>query len=138
MILYWHDLACGKMTKVVALFYLHDVVTWLIALYLMILMIRTLPHWIRACHILPHATSHLQLSCHVRFRFSQYPCTVSVISPSSGIEIRHIRMCWNGDDDAVVLVLVPALESSWIMLCYHVKVPCHVFLANLVVYHVRP
>jgi hypothetical protein len=56
------------------------------------LVMRTSPHWIRACHVLPHATSRLQLSCHVRFGFRQHPCSVSVISPSSGIETRCIRM----------------------------------------------
>jgi hypothetical protein len=88
---------------------------------------RKSPRWIRARHILPHATSRLQFSCHVRFGFSQHPCTVSVISPSSGIKTRRIRMCWNGDDDTVILVPLPAREGSWIMLCDHDKLLHHVF-----------
>ena len=89
------------------------------------LLMRTSPCWIRAHHVLPDATSRLQLSCHVRFRFSRHPCTVSAISPSSGIETRRIRMRWKGDDDTIISVLVPAPEGSWIMLCDHEKVLRH-------------
>jgi hypothetical protein len=69
---------------------------------------RTSPRWMRAHHVLPHATSRLQLSCHVWFGFSRHPYTVSVISPSSGIETRRIRMRWKGDDATIIMVFVPA------------------------------
>jgi hypothetical protein len=36
-------------------------------------------------------------------------------------------MRWNGDDDAVILHMVPTLEGMWIMVCDHDKVLCHVF-----------
>ncbi|KAF8776547.1 hypothetical protein HU200_003264 [Digitaria exilis] len=39
----------------------------------------------------------------------------------------RIRMRWNEDNDAVDLLLVQALEGSWIMLCDHNKVLCHLF-----------
>ncbi|KAF8718946.1 hypothetical protein HU200_024941 [Digitaria exilis] len=41
--------------------------------------------------------------------------------------MRHIRMHWNRDDDAIDLVLVQAPEGSWIMLCDHDKVLHHLF-----------
>jgi hypothetical protein len=90
-------------------------------------LMRTSLRWIRIPHVLPHATSCPQLSCHVRFRFSQHPCTILAISPSSDIETRRIRMRWHGDDAAVMLVLVPAPEVSWIMLCGHDKLLRHIF-----------
>jgi hypothetical protein len=37
---------------------------------------------------------------------------------------------WKGDDDAVVLVLVPAPEHSWIMRGDHEKVLRHLFWAS--------
>jgi hypothetical protein len=36
-------------------------------------------------------------------------------------------MRWKGDDDAVVLDLVPASEGPWIILCDHGKVLRHLF-----------
>ncbi|KAF8665193.1 hypothetical protein HU200_054145 [Digitaria exilis] len=50
-----------------------------------------------------------------------------MISPSSDVEMRRIRMCWNRDDDAIDLLLVQAPEGSWITLCDHDKVLCHLF-----------
>jgi hypothetical protein len=47
-------------------------------------------------------------------------------------------MCWNGDDDTVILVLILATEVSWIMLCDYDKVLCHLFWANLTLYQVGP
>ena len=47
-------------------------------------------------------------------------------------------MRWKGDDDAVSLVLVLALEVSWIMLCVHDKVLRHLSWANLALYRVGP
>jgi hypothetical protein len=69
-------------------------------------------------------------SCHVQFGFIRHHYTVSALSPSSGIETRRARMCWKGDDDAVVLVLVPAPEGSCIILCDHDKVLCHLFVPS--------
>jgi hypothetical protein len=89
----------------------------------------------RAHHILPDDTSRLQLSCHIRFGFSRHPYTVSTISPSFGIEMRRIRMRWKWD---VVLVLVPAPEGSWVILCDNDMVLVSLFWANLAVYSVGP
>jgi hypothetical protein len=36
-------------------------------------------------------------------------------------------MHWKGDDDAIILDLVPALEGPWIILCDHGKVLRHLF-----------
>ena len=47
-------------------------------------------------------------------------------------------MRWKGDDDAVVLILVLDPEGTWIILCDHEKVLCHLFWANLALYHVGP
>ena len=93
-------------------------------------MMRTSPCWMHTCHVLPQATSRLQLSRHIRFGFSHQAFTVLVISPSYDIETGHIRMCWKWDDDAVILVLVLAPEGSWVMLCDHDKVLRHFFGPN--------
>jgi hypothetical protein len=90
-------------------------------------MTRTSPRWMHSHRILSHATSRLQLSCHVWFGCSRNPSTISVMSPSYGIETWCIRMRWKGDDDVVVLVLVLAPEDSWIILCDHDKVLRHLF-----------
>jgi hypothetical protein len=95
------------------------------------LVMRTSPCWICTCHILLHATSRLQLSYHVWFGFSRHPCTVSAISPLSDIETRHIRMCWKGDNNIIILVLVQASEGSWFMLCDHNNVLHHFLLGQL-------
>ena len=47
-------------------------------------------------------------------------------------------MRWKGDDDAVVLDLVPAPEGPWIILCENGKVLRHLFWANLAMYRVGP
>jgi hypothetical protein len=94
------------------------------------MMMRTSPCWIRARHILPYATSRFQLSCHVWFGSNKYACTVSVICPSSSIKTRCIKICWKGDNDTIILVLVPAPKGSWIILCDHSKVLCHLFGPN--------
>ena len=47
-------------------------------------------------------------------------------------------MRWNGDDDAVDLVLVLAPEGSWIILCDHEKVLRHLFWAFQALYRVGP
>ncbi|KAF8720472.1 hypothetical protein HU200_023717 [Digitaria exilis] len=41
--------------------------------------------------------------------------------------MRRIRMCWNGNNDAVDLLLVQGPEGSCITLCDHDKVLCHLF-----------
>ena len=99
---------------------------------------RTSPGWIRTCHGLPQVTSRHQLGRHVRLGFSQHLCTVLMISPLSDVQFMCAWMRWKGDDDAVVLGLVPALVDSWIILCYHNKVLRHLFWANLALYHVGP
>ena len=38
-------------------------------------------------------------------------------------------MRWNRDDETILLVLVPAPEASWIILCDHGKVLRHLFWA---------
>jgi hypothetical protein len=95
------------------------------------LVMRTSPCWICTCHVLLHATSRLQLSHHVWFGFNRHPCTVSAISPLSNIETRHIRMCWKGDNNNIILVLVQAPEGSWFMLCDHNNVLHHFLLGQL-------
>ena len=90
---------------------------------------RTSPRWLHARRHLPEVTSRLQLGRHVRLGFSRHVRTVSAISPTYDVETSHSLMRWNGDDDAVDLVLVLAPEGSWIMLCDHEKVLCHLFWA---------
>jgi hypothetical protein len=76
---------------------------------------------------LPQVAIRPQLSCHVILRFSRHVVTVLVITLSYDIKTGRFWMPWKGDDDAVVLDLVLALEGSWIILCDHVKVLCHLF-----------
>ena len=90
---------------------------------------RTSPCWTRSCHSLLQVTSRHQLGHRVRLGFCQYPCTVSVISPSYGVKMRCSWMRWNRDDEMLLLVLVLALEASWIILCDHGKVLRHLFWA---------
>jgi hypothetical protein len=72
-----------------------------------------------------YKSSPTQLPCSVRIQ--PHPFTVLAIFPSTGIETRRIRMHWNGDNDAVVLDVIPAPEDSWIMLCDNDKLLCHVY-----------
>ena len=96
------------------------------------LLMRISPSWIHTCHGLSQVTSRRQLSRHVRFGFSRHPRTVLTISPSYNVETRHILMRWEGDDDAIILVLlVLASEHLWIMQCDHDKVLRHLFCAEL-------
>ena len=92
-------------------------------------MMRTSPRWLHARRLLPEVTSRLQLGRHVRLGFSRYVRTVSAISPTYDVETSHSLMRWNGDNDAVDLVLVLAPEGSWIMLCDHENVLHHLFWA---------
>jgi hypothetical protein len=88
---------------------------------------RTSQRWIHRCHGFSQVTIRPQLSCHVALGFSRHVVTVSVITFSYDIETGRSWMCWKGDDDAVVLDLVPAPEDSWIILCDHGKVLRHLF-----------
>ena len=90
-------------------------------------MMRTSPCWTHRCHGLPQVAIHSQLSCHVALGFSRHVVTVSVITFSYDIETGRSWMRWKGDDDAVVLDLVPAPEGPWIILCDHGKVLRHLF-----------
>ena len=89
---------------------------------------RTSPCWTCSCHGFPQVTSRHQLGHRVRLGFSRHPCTVSVISPSYDVQMRWSWMRWN-HDDALLLVLVPTLETSWIILCDYGKVLHHLFWA---------
>ena len=60
-----------------------------------------------------------------------------VITSSYDIETGRSWMHWKGDDDAVVLDLVPAPEGPWIILCDHDKVLRPIW-ANLAMYRVGP
>jgi hypothetical protein len=53
--------------------------------------------------------------------------TVSVITFSYDIETERSWMRWKGDDDAIILDLVPALQGLWIILFDHGKVLHHLF-----------
>ena len=99
---------------------------------------RTSPCWTRRHHGLSQVATRPQLSCHVTLGFSRHVVTVSVITSSYDIETGRSWMRWKGDDDAVILDLVPAPDGSWIILCDHGKVLCHLFWANLAMYRVRP
>jgi hypothetical protein len=46
---------------------------------------------------------------------------------SYDIKTGHSWMCWKGDDDAIVLDLVPAPKGPWIILCDYGKVLRHLF-----------
>ena len=88
---------------------------------------RTSPCWTHRRHGLPQVAIRSQLSCHVALGFSRHVVTVSVITFSYDIETGRSWMRWKGDDDAVVLDLVPAPEGPWIILCDHGKVLRHLF-----------
>ncbi|KAG0514640.1 hypothetical protein BDA96_10G210500 [Sorghum bicolor] len=85
-------------------------------------MMSTPPHWTRLHHCLLQVATHLQLGYHITLRFSQY----------------IVNNCWKGDDDAIILDLVPAPDGPWINLCDHDKVLRHLFWANLAMYRVGP
>ena len=88
---------------------------------------RTSPRWTHRRHGLPQVAIRSQLSCHVTLGFSRHVVTVSVITSSYDVETGRSWMRWKGDDDAVVLDLVPAPEGPWIILCDHGKVLRHLF-----------
>ena len=76
------------------------------------------------------------ISYHVTLGFSKYVVIVLIITSSYDIETGWSWTCWKGDNDAVDLDLVPALDYSWINLYVHDKVLCHLFWANLVMYRI--
>jgi hypothetical protein len=88
---------------------------------------RTSPRWTHRRYGLSQVAIRPQLSCHVTLGFSRYGVTVSVITLSYDIETGRSWMRFKGDDDVVVLDLVPAPEDPWIILCDHGKVLCHLF-----------
>jgi hypothetical protein len=88
---------------------------------------RTSPRWTHRRYGLLQVAIHLQFSCHVTLGFSRHVVIVSVITLSYNIETGHSWMRWKGDDDAVLLDLVPAPEGPWIILCDHDKMLRHLF-----------
>jgi hypothetical protein len=88
---------------------------------------RTSPRCTHRRYGLPQVAIRPQLSCHVTLGFSRHVITVSVITLSYDIETGRSWMRWKGDDDAVILDLVPAPEGPWIILCDHGKVLHHLF-----------
>jgi hypothetical protein len=90
-------------------------------------MMRTSPRWTHRRRGLPQVGIHPQLSCHVALGFTRHVVTVSVITFSYDIEKGRSWMRWKGDDNAVVLDLVPAPEGPWIILCDYGKVLRHLF-----------
>jgi hypothetical protein len=90
-------------------------------------MMRTSPRWTHRRYGLSQVAIRPQLSCHVTIGFSRHVITVLVITLSYDIKTGCSWMRWKGDDDAVVLDLVPAPEDPWIILCDHVKVLHHLF-----------
>ena len=52
------------------------------------MVMRTLPCWTRSCHGLSQVTRRDQLGHCVRLGFSQHSCTVSMVSPSYGVQMR--------------------------------------------------
>jgi hypothetical protein len=88
---------------------------------------RTSPRWTHRHYGLSQVAISPQLSCHVTLGFSRHVITVLVITLSYDIKTGRSWMRWKGDDDTVVLGLVPALEGPWIILCDHVKVLHHLF-----------
>jgi hypothetical protein len=90
-------------------------------------MMRILPRWTHRRYGLLQVAIRPQLRCHVTLGFSRHIITVLVITLSYDIEMGRSWMCWKGDDDAVVLDLVPAPEGLWIILCDHDKVLYHLF-----------
>jgi len=81
----------------------------------------------------PHhqATSRRQLGQRVRFGFGRPYLMKLATSPSYDNETRHSLLGWKANEESFLLVLVPALEDSWIILCDHDKVLHHLFGAEL-------
>jgi hypothetical protein len=90
-------------------------------------LMRTSPRWTHWRYGLSQVAIHPQLSYHVTLGFNRHVVIVSVINFSYDIEMGRSSMRWKGDDNAVVLDLVPNPEGSWIILCDHGKVLCHLF-----------
>jgi hypothetical protein len=90
-------------------------------------LMRTSRRWTHRRYGLLQVAIRLQLSCHVTLGFSRHVVNVLVITLSYDIKMGRSWMHWKGDDDAVVLDLVPALEGPWIILCDHSKVLRHLF-----------
>jgi hypothetical protein len=88
---------------------------------------RTSPRWTHRRYGLPQVAIRPQLSCHVTLGFSRHVVIVSVITLSYDIETERSWMRWKGDDDAVILDLVPTPKGPWIVLCDHSKVLRHLF-----------
>jgi hypothetical protein len=93
------------------------------------MLIRISPCWTYTSRPHHQATSHRQLVLRVRFEFSWPPCTKMAISPSYGVQIRRSWMRWKPDDETLLLILVLAPETSWIILCDHDNVLRHQFWA---------
>jgi hypothetical protein len=87
---------------------------------------RILPRWTHRRYGLPQVAIRPQLSCHVTLGFNRH-VTVLIIIFSYNIKTGRSWMRWKGDDDTIVLDLVPALEGLWIILCDHDKVLHHLF-----------
>jgi len=71
-------------------------------------------------------------------RFSIHVVNVSIITSTYDIETERSCTRWKGDDDAIILDLVPAPYGMWINLCDHGKVLHHLFWVNLAMYRVGP
>jgi hypothetical protein len=74
-------------------------------------MMRTSPRWTHRRYGLFQVAIRPQLSCHVTLGFSRHVVIVLVITLSYDIKMGRSWMRWKGDDDAVVLDLVPAPED---------------------------
>jgi len=98
---------------------------------------RISPRWIRWHHYLFQIAIHLQLSYHVTLGFSKHVVSVLIITFSYDIETGWSWTRWKGDNDAVVLDLVPSPDLSWINRYVHDKVLRYLFWANLVMYRIR-
>jgi len=98
---------------------------------------RTSPRWIRWHHRLFQVAIHVQLSYHVTLGFSKHVVSVLITTSSYDIKTRWSWTRWKGDDAAVILDLVPALDLSWINLYDQGKMLCHLFWANLAMYRIR-
>ena len=98
---------------------------------------RTSPRWIHWHHRFFQVAIHLQLSYHDTLGFSKHVVHVLIITPSYDIETGWSQTRWKGDNDAVILDLVPAPDPSWINRYVHDKVLRHLFWANLVMYRIR-
>jgi len=101
------------------------------------LMMRTSPRWIHWYHHLFQVAIHLQLSYHVTLGFSKHVVSVLIITSSYDIETGWSWTRWKGDNDSVILDLVPAPDPSWINRYVHDKVLHHLFWANCVMYRIR-